>query len=119
MIVSQAHTIGIKEFLGTDTEGQVVRLAVQDFGYLVRASGPFMQFKRVSFQSSTVSSAMGLKSIAPALFTITLGVPNCSATSISALTTVASSPMSKAALYASGAPAFRAASAPLLVFSIL
>ena len=50
MIVSQAHTIGVKEFLGTDEEGQVVRLAVQDFGHLVRASGPFMQFKRVSFE---------------------------------------------------------------------
>lgn len=49
MIVSQAHTIGVKEFLGTDEEGQVVRLAAQDFGHLVRASGPFMQFKRVSF----------------------------------------------------------------------
>ena len=50
MIVSQAHTIGIKEFLGTDEEGQVVRLAVQDFGHLVRASGPFLKFKRVSFE---------------------------------------------------------------------
>lgn len=50
MIVSQAHTIGVKEFLGTDEEGQVVLLAVQDFGHLVRASGPFMQFKRVSFE---------------------------------------------------------------------
>jgi len=50
VIVSQAHTIGVKEFLGTDEEGQVVRLAVQDFGHLVRASGPFMQFKRVSFE---------------------------------------------------------------------
>jgi hypothetical protein len=50
MIVSQAHTIGVKEFLGTDEEGQVVRLAVQDFGHLVRASGPFTQFKRVSFK---------------------------------------------------------------------
>lgn len=50
MIVSQAHTIGVKEFVGTDEEGQIVRLAVQDFGHLVRASGPFMQFKRVSFE---------------------------------------------------------------------
>jgi hypothetical protein len=50
MIVSQAHTIGVKEFLGTDEEGRVVRLAVQDFGHLVRASGPFLQFKRVSFE---------------------------------------------------------------------
>jgi hypothetical protein len=50
MIVSQAHTIGVKDFLGTDEEGQVVRLAVQDFGHLVRASGPFMHFKRVSFE---------------------------------------------------------------------
>lgn len=49
MIVSQALTTGIKEFLGTDEEGQIVRLAVQDFGHLVRASGPFLQFKRVSF----------------------------------------------------------------------
>lgn len=49
MIVSQAYTIGVKEFLGTDEEGQVVRLAVQDFGHLVRASGPFLKFKRVSF----------------------------------------------------------------------
>ncbi len=50
MIVSQAYTIGVKEFLGTDEEGQVVRLAVQDFGHLVRASGPFLKFKRVSFE---------------------------------------------------------------------
>ena len=50
MIVSQAYTIGVKEFLGTDEEGQVVRLAVQDIGHLVRASGPFLKFKRVSFE---------------------------------------------------------------------
>nr|WP_314621822.1 hypothetical protein [uncultured Noviherbaspirillum sp.] len=49
MIVSQGHTIGVAEYLGTDEEGQIVRLAVQDFGHLVRASGPFMQFKQVSF----------------------------------------------------------------------
>jgi hypothetical protein len=50
MIVSQGHTIGVAEYLGTDEEGQIVRLAVQDFGHLVRASGPFMQFKQVSFE---------------------------------------------------------------------
>lgn len=50
MIVSQAHTIGVAEYQGTNEEGQIVRLAVQDFGHLVRASGPFMQFKRVSFE---------------------------------------------------------------------
>jgi hypothetical protein len=43
MIVSQAHTIGVKEFLGTDEEGQVVRLAVKDFRHLVRASGLAVQ----------------------------------------------------------------------------
>lgn len=50
MIVSQAHTIGVAEYQGTNEEGQIVRLAVQDFGHLVRASGPFMPFKRVSFE---------------------------------------------------------------------
>lgn len=50
MIVSQAHTIGVTEYQGTNEEGQVVLLAVQDYGHLVRASGPFMQFKRVSFE---------------------------------------------------------------------
>jgi hypothetical protein len=50
MIVSQGHTIGVAEYQGTAEEGQIVRLAVQDFGHLVRASGPFMQFKQVSFE---------------------------------------------------------------------
>lgn len=50
MIVSQAHTIGVTEYQDTNEEGEVVLLAVQDFGHLVRASGPFMQFKRVSFE---------------------------------------------------------------------
>lgn len=50
MIVSKAHTIGVKDFLSPDEEGQIVRLAVRDFGHLVRAAGPFMQFKRVTFE---------------------------------------------------------------------
>lgn len=50
MIVSKAHTIGVKDFLSSDEEGQIVRLAVRDFGHLVWAAGPFMQFKRVTFE---------------------------------------------------------------------
>ncbi|HEX7646834.1 MAG TPA: hypothetical protein VF450_05445 [Noviherbaspirillum sp.] len=49
MIVSQGHTIGVKEYHATDQEAEIVLLALQCFGHLIKNSGPFMALKRLTF----------------------------------------------------------------------
>lgn len=49
MIVAQGHSIGVKQYRGTDGEAELVLLALQCFGFLIKHAGPFMSLKRFSF----------------------------------------------------------------------